>query len=183
MATLTTYTQAHFPAVLKWQVIAFMKMEWASIFTGPGRFISEPYPPDLDPLHFVAAEGDALISYASIIGFNLEHAGRSYQVYGFGNMFTFPPYRREGFGRQVLDLATTTIQNSGADLAILFCDPKLEPFYAASGWQPTHSPTRLGSPTDYEPYDILRMIYFASAHGRHSQPDFNHHPLYIQSPW
>ena len=35
----------------------------------------------------------------------LDHAGQTYDVAGLGNVFTFPPYRREGFGSRVVDAA------------------------------------------------------------------------------
>jgi hypothetical protein len=66
--------------------------------------------PTADPMDFAAYEGDSLISYAATIRLELDHAGERYEAGGLGNMFTFPPYRREGFGRQVLDLATGNLK-------------------------------------------------------------------------
>jgi hypothetical protein len=60
----TTYTDADFPSALKWQVLAFMRVQWPSIFTGERQFVTDTYSPELDPVHFVAAEGELLISYA-----------------------------------------------------------------------------------------------------------------------
>ena len=110
MPDLAIYQQSDLPAALKWQAIAFIKTERPFIFTGDFVFLTEPYPPELDPVHFVAAEGDSLISYASLLRLSLDHAGTVYEVYGFGNMFTFPPYRRQGYGRRVLELATDFIR-------------------------------------------------------------------------
>lgn len=66
MPNLAIYQQSDFPAALKWQTITFMKVEWPSIFTGDFMFLAEPYPPELHPIHFVVAEGESLISKASI---------------------------------------------------------------------------------------------------------------------
>ena len=150
MPEVTVYLQSDLPAVLKWQAIAFIKTEWPFVFTGDDLFLTDPSPPDMDPVHFVVAEGDSLISYASIFRLNREHAGTRYAVYGFGNLFTFLPYRRQGYGGRVLTAATDFIQKSDVDVAILFCEPHIEGFYAARGWETVAAPTRIGIPDGYE---------------------------------
>jgi len=180
---LTLYQQPDFPAVYKWQAIAFMRMEWSSIFQGDNLYMSEIYPPEYQPVHFVLAEGDTLLSYGTLLKLNLIHAGIDYQVYGFGNLLTFPPFRRHGYGGQILEAATQFIQQNDVDAAILFCDPHLESFYAAKAWVSTHSPTRLGQPDQYEDYESLRMMLFVSEKGRQSEADFETQPLYIDWPW
>jgi len=183
MPALKIYRQADFPAVLKWQAIAFMRGEWPFVFTGPGKFAAETYPPEYHPVHFAAIEGDTLLSYAAVLRLELEHAGESYTSYGFGNMFTFLPYRREGYGHRVLGLATDFIRRSDVDIAVLFCDPTLEAFYAASGWETTASPTRIGVPSAYETHHVTRMMLFVSEQGKAGKADFDTYPLYIGETW
>jgi len=183
MPALSIYSQTEFPVIFKWQAIAFMRCEWSDIFQGENLYMPETYPPENHPIHFVLAEGETLISYAAIMEVRLHHGGNVYHVYGFGNMFTFPPFRKHGYGEQVLLTATNYIRASAVDLAILFCDPKLEGFYAASGWQATHSPTRLGQPDQYQVYEPSRMMLFLSEKGRVHQKDLDNQPVYIDWPW
>jgi hypothetical protein len=183
MPAVTLYHQDDFPPLLRWQAIAFMRVEWPFVFRGAGKFAADTYPPELAPVHFVAAEGDSLISYAAVLRLALDHAGTTYDVYGFGNMFTFPPYRREGYGRQVLDLATRFILQSDVDVAILFCGPGLEPFYAASGWETVRSPTYVGSPGHAHLHDALKMMLFVSAKGKAGKVAFATEPLTIEEAW
>lgn len=183
MPALTVYPQTDFPAVLKWQALAFMRVEWPFIFTGPDKFVSDTYPPVFHPVHFTATEGDTLLTYAATLHLNLPHAGHMYSSYGFGNMFTFPPYRGEGHGQHVLALATNFIQQSSIDVAVLFCDPTLEAFYARSGWHVIHTPVRIGTPSAYEPHAVTPMMLFVSQKGQHGKGDFERQPLYIESPW
>jgi GNAT superfamily N-acetyltransferase len=183
MPSFKTYQQPDLPAALKWQVIAFLKTEWPFIFTGDDVFLAEPYPPERDPVHFVAAEGESLISYASAFRLSLDHADARYEVYGFGNMFTFPPYRRQGYGSRVLESATDFIKGSNVDVAILFCDSQLEGFYAACGWEVLPSPTRVGTPNDYEVHEGSRMMLAVSDKGRRGQLGFVEQPLYVEWPW
>ena len=183
MPTLTIYEQQNFPSVYKWQAIAFMRCEWASIFQGDILYLSETYPPEFDPIHFVMAEGESLLSYATLLQRDLLHANQKYIIYGFGNMFTFPPYRNQGYGQKVLQTATEFIQQSNVDVGILFCDKSLEKYYAAKGWLPTYSPTYLGYPKKQLLYEPLRMMLFVSEKGKSAQRDFENSPLWIDYPW
>lgn len=184
MPTFTTYSQADFPDVFKWQAIAFMRCEWPSIFEGSLTYLSETYPPEMKPIHFVAIHGETLVSYAAILRLSLHHADQPFTVYGFGNMFTFPPYRGHGYGKQILALATDYILNSDVDVGILFCDTTLAPFYAQSDWQRTLSPTRIGQPQRFEPEEqVLRMMCFVSLHGRGYRQAFEEEPVYVEWTW
>ena len=177
MPALRIYTQQDFPSVYNWQAIAFMRCEWPSIFQGDILYLTEPYPPELDPVHFVMAEGDSLLSYATIMKRDLSHAGHDYTIYGFGNMFTFAPYRKQGYGRKVLQAATNFIHESTVDVAGLFCDKSLEGYYALEGWLATHSPTYLGYPEERRLYDPLRMMLFISKRGKVAERDFENSPV------
>lgn len=183
MPELTIYQQPHFPAIYKWQAIAFMRMEWSSIFYDDNLYMSETYPPELQPVHFVMAEDDSLLSYASLLKLSLQHAGIDYLIYGFGNLLTFPPYRSRGYGGQILQAATEFIQQSNVDAGILFCDHLLESFYAEKGWVATPSPTRLGTPDHYKEYAPSRMMLFVSEEGQRGKSDFESQPVYVDWPW
>lgn len=184
MPRLRVFQHFDFPAELKWQAVSFMRVEWPFIFTGPDRFLTEPYPPELQPVHFAIVEDNVLISYGSILQLKQPHAGEVYTLYGLGNVFTFPPYRREGFGRQVVEAATRYILASTADVGALFCGARLAPYYRASGWEAMEgATTRIGTPDNYETHDVLRMMLFVSEKGKRGQRAFMHEPFYIESPW
>lgn len=183
MPTLHVYSQSDFPSIFKWQAIAFMRCEWSDIFQGENLYMPETYPPENLPIHFALAEGDTLVSYAAVMQVNLAHAGTDYHIAGFGNMFTFLPFRKHGYGRQVLSAATDFIRRSDADAGVLFCDPGLESFYAADGWLKTASPTRQGDPERYTIYHPSRMMLFVSKKGLEHREDFECHPMYVDWPW
>ena len=71
MPKLTIFQQTWFPAIYKWHAIAFMRMEWSSIFYDDNLCMAETYPPELQPVHFVIAEDDSLLSYASLLKLSL----------------------------------------------------------------------------------------------------------------
>lgn len=183
MPTLTVYSQPDFPPILKWQALAFMRTYWPILFQGEDRDLRETFPPQADPVHFVLADGDSLLSYAAILRLEISHAGCDYRAYGLGNVFTFPPFRGLGYGMQVVQAATRYLLTSQVDIAILFCQHTRQSFYRAAGWTPSPSPTRVGRPDCYESYPGARMMLFISAHGQAGSADFEREPLYISKPW
>jgi hypothetical protein len=180
---VNTYPQSDFPPIFKWQALAFMRVEWPFVFTGDRQFVTETFPRELDPVHFVAAQSDLLISYASVFRLDLKHAGKAYKGFGFGNMLTFPSFRAQGYGTRVLSLATDFIKHSDVDISILFCESKRESFYMRHGWEVTLSSTRIGVPEHYKNHDLTRMMLFVSENGRRSRMDFEEQPVYIDEPW
>jgi len=184
MPDLAIYHQTDLPDSLKWQALAFIKTEWPFIFSGEHQFLTDPCPPDMNPVHFVAAEGQSLIGYASIFRLNIDHSEQRYEIYAFGNMFTFPPYRKRGYGKQILEMATDFILKSDVDAGILFCDKDVEAFYTAHGWGTAHAPARKGTADDYEEHEhIQTMILYVSEKGQQGKVDFDNHPLYVRWLW
>lgn len=179
----TIYQRADLPVAYMYQAIAFMRTEWPSIFQGEDQFMMETYPSFLSPVHFIVAEGDALISYAEVLRLDFPHREHIYRIYGFGNLFTFQPYCGQGYGKQVTSLATDFIMKSDIDGAILFCDTKLTSFYEQFGWRKNQSPTRIGTPDDYEIYETERMILPVSDKCQKHAQDFDRQPVYVESPW
>ncbi len=183
MPQYNVYSQFGFPPGLKRQALAFMREQWPSLFTREPACAAETFVAALDPVHFVATERDLLVSYASIVPLNVEHAGKAYMAYALGNMFTFPSFRGHGCGTRVLRSATDFIHHCDVDIAILFCEPKHECFYARNGWEATRSPTRIGAPGRYEVHDLSRMMLFVSEKGRGGRKDFQERACYLKLPW
>jgi hypothetical protein len=114
----------------------------------------------------------------------LTHAGRSYDIAAFGNVFTFPAFRGEGYDHQVVDAAVQAIQTSAVDVGIVFCKPHLLAFYRASGWESMDGAgTRVGTPANFTDHPYQRLMLFVSDHGRRARSAFAQSPLYIESPW
>lgn len=136
------------------------------------------------PVVFSIVEGGQLISRAEVIEVEIAHSSQRYKVCGICNVFTFPLFRNQGYGKLVVEAATNYILGSDADVGILFCDPKLELFYAAKGWEVfNNSLTRIGSPDNYKPYSSNRMMLFVSEKGKSGRSTFVHQPMYIKHIW
>jgi hypothetical protein len=84
----------------------------------------------------------------------------------------------------VLQAAAQYLDASSVDLAMLFCHPTLEAFYARSGWEACQTAeTRIGTPESYTVDHDLHMMRFISAQGKQAGQAFSTNPLYIAWPW
>jgi len=115
--------------------LSFLRCEWPFLFTGANRLRARPFG-DLCATYVLRADGEVLFSYAEVLAVVGRRAGEPVNVLGLSNVFTFPPYRREGHASEIMRTVRELINASDAELAILFCEERLEVFYAARGWQP-----------------------------------------------
>jgi len=134
--TITTqvYSDDTIPQNLTWQALSFLRCEWPFLFTGTNRLRTRPVG-GWGTTCVVQADGEVLLSYAEVLRLTAVRAGEPARVLGLSNVFTFPPYRREGHASAIMRAVADIIHDSDGELAILFCDEELAPFYGARGWQ------------------------------------------------
>ena len=181
MPELQIYRDWDFPDSLNWQAVSFMRVAWPGI---EGGLLTRTYPATLDPTHFALIDGPLLLSYAATILLPADHAGRRYRIGGMGNVFTYPSFRRRGFGAIVIRAATAALDAGDADVGCLFCAPTLVPFYEAAGWTPiAGARTTTGAASAVEIAEEVRMMRFISDSGRAGQRDFATRDLHLDHVW
>lgn len=86
--------------------------------------------------HFVLYENGAPRAHASALRHEIALDGRPMVIGGLGLVITVPEARGRGFARQVIGRATEFLRKDlGASFGLLFCLPRLVPFYQSQGWQ------------------------------------------------
>jgi GNAT superfamily N-acetyltransferase len=175
---------ASLPDYFECQIRAFIRIAWFDAYTFD---LDAPVTPEeWHPAHVVLADKHAVISYAGIVWRFIEFAGQTYKVYGLSSVFTYPAYRKHGYGRQVVEAATAYIvQQPDADLAILFTDPELEPFYGEQGWHAMRRTAILiGDKEKPSVYHAFAMMLFLSEKGKQAKPGFENSQIYFaEYPW
>ena len=193
MASIHFYSAAELPDHLLWQVRSFVRMRWTFLFGSHERMRRGLWwMESLAPVHAVLVENEILISYGAIVRKVLEHAGEAYTTLGLNGVFTFPDFRREGYGNRLVKAATHHIEANGeADIAVLFCRPELMKFYGSAGWErQDHAVTLVGAadrPRRVEADQATserRMMLFLSEKGKQARTSFWDHPVYFgESEW
>jgi GNAT superfamily N-acetyltransferase len=85
--------------------------------------------------HVMGYVGGRLVSQIILSSQDILAGSQSLRIAGVGGVATHPDWRRLGFARRLLKAAEDLIRSEGGyDFAMLFCDPKMIPYYASCGY-------------------------------------------------
>ncbi len=187
MTDLLLFFDNDFPPEYRCQVLTFLRIQWPKGFVGENRLRNWITRPEYHPVHVILEEAGLVISHAEVVWKNLEHAGESYKTYGLTGELTFPSFRGQGYGLQVIQAATDYIRSRpDADIGMFHCSPNLRSFYMKTGWIPMEGTiTYIGSRENPIEANELRMMQFFSEKGRCGQEAFEHVPVFFDedSTW
>ncbi len=167
------------PAHYGQQIRDFIRIHWHDAYA---YNLNAPVcPTEWHPRFCVMVNGPALLSSATAVWKMLDHAGQSYKVYGLSGVLTYPAFREKGYGRHVVEAATTYIRTAGdADIAILWTGSDRHTFYTYTGWEHPESITfTLGDPNNPQPFDAHLMMQFLSERAQRHRADFENGPVYF----
>lgn len=180
MPTTTIYhSTKELPDYFECQIRAYIRFLWHDHYFYD---LDEPLAlAESHPHYVVLSDRHALISAATIVWANTIIDGHSFRIYGLGNVFTYPAFRKQGYGQQVVKTATEFIQSQQkADMGILFTDKTLEGFYGQSGWEYIPDLSVYMGPIDnLERYDAFSMMLFLSDKAQGYRIHLNEHTLFL----
>jgi hypothetical protein len=108
--------------------------------------------------HFIAEEGGRPLSHVGVVKTSVSVGGRQLTVGGVGGVVTVP----EAQGRHLVhagmrQAAEFICHELGADYGMLFCLPRLEPFYARQGWLAVEDEVEIDQPDGKRvwPYRVM----------------------------
>ncbi len=174
------YPQNQLPAHLKCQILSFLRIEWTDGFVGENRLRDWISRKENNPISFVLVENDILISHTEVVWKYLEHAREIYKVYGLSGVFTYPAFRKQGYGKQVVALATDYIDKSDADIGMVHTGAPTKEFYRKNGWIPMDQAiTLIGSKQNPIVSAQVLLMRFLSEKGKTSRASFESVPFYF----
>ncbi len=186
MAELLVTPQTQLPPDIACQILSFLRITWPEGFLGENRLRDWITREEHHPLSFALVEHGLLIAHAQVVWKMLEHAGVRYKTYGITGVFTYPSFRGQGYGLQVVQAATDYIAQSDADIGMFHCDPELKAFYAQAGWLPMEGAvTLIGARANPVVTNELMMMQFYSEKGRCGKETFLTVPVFFDedSTW
>ncbi|MGE0539180.1 MAG: GNAT family N-acetyltransferase [Dehalococcoidia bacterium] len=173
-----TYAAAALPSHLRWQILDFLRMEWPEGFAGDNRLREWISPAHEHPMHIVLVDGDLLVSHTEVKRKDLEHDGVIYKAYGLSGVLTYPQFRREGYGLQVVEAGKRHIERTDADIAIF--NSRLRGFYERAGFIPMESlHMTYGDPAHPTVSDETTFMLFLTEKGRAGRRSFETRPVYF----
>ncbi|MBO0881774.1 MAG: GNAT family N-acetyltransferase [Mycobacterium sp.] len=130
------YSDDALPAVLKWQVLSFLRIVFPDGFVGPDRYRDWITQPKHQPYHLLYVANDLVVSHVEIVRRQIDHGGATFAAYAPTGVLTFPTFRREGWAGALVRKAVDRIEASDADLGLICCAPENVDFYVRnSGWK------------------------------------------------
>ena len=180
MVDVSSFPSSDLPPHLKCQILSFIRVEWWWVFQGKNQFWDYTIK-DTHPVNVIIHEQDVIISHVEVNWRMLTHKAKSYKVYGLSAVFTYPAFRKQGFGKQAVQAATDYIQQSDADIAMLFCLPHLKGFYEACGWTYMQNTSTLyGNPDIPEQDDeVILLMSFVSNTAKQDRNQFDDTSIYV----
>lgn len=176
---------AALPAHIYWQVQTFLRtMQWGEPFED-GDSLPPIEDDALHPTYAAVCNGDVLLAFAGLIQKTLTFADEEWICGGVGSVFTFPAFRKQGYGRQVVEAITAHMRRTPSiDFGLLWTNPRNQNFYAHSGWEVIPELTTLtGSESNPEIYDDeVPIMVFCSQRAKVARALFEQGRLYI-GPW
>jgi hypothetical protein len=180
MPVLTYFPQSDLPPEIECQILSFLRIHWPDGFEGENRLRGWITRIDFHPVSYVLLENGLLIAHAQVVWKLLEHAGETYLTYGLTGVFTYPSFRGQGYGLEVIRAASQAITHSGADIGMFHCSPALGRFYALAGWTPMEGAvTYVGTRDAPVQVDELMMMQFFSEKGQRGRETFLSIPVFF----
>ena len=167
------------PLEINLQITSFIRLVWGGDTKGDDRFWQMSDPEGVVE-HYYIAERGVLISHELVRRLTITHMGESYAVLGVGGVFTYPAFRKEGYGAQVVAAFSDDIRASNADLGLLFTSERHYSFYAAHGWIPLNRRgVFAGNPNQPEFRDSGVMLLPVSEKVQTHLNDFEQTAMYV----
>lgn len=172
------YEDSKLPGYLKYQAFSFLRIQYPVSFLGKNKLRNWITQSPYHPLHFVLVESDLLISYVGVVWKNLMHAGKIYKTYGLSGVFTFPSFRKQGYGLKLIKKAKEYLDKSDGDI-VIFTSIHLG-FYEKAGFIHLKEAKILqGNPKHPEEVKENVFMLFLSKKGKDGKKDFETLPIYF----
>lgn len=167
------------PERFKCQILSFVRIEWPELFSGEQRLRDWTSRPELHPVTLLIEEEGVLISRLEVVWDTLPHMGEVYKTYGLSGVFTYPAFRKQGYGLQLVRSAKDYIQRR-ADADIVLFHSILKGFYEQAGFERMEGlVTLIGDPQSPQRSDETGFMLFLSEKGKRGRDSFEKDPVYI----
>lgn len=178
------YQGEDLPEYLKCQILSFIRHVWPDGFQGENRLRDWISREEFHPLSFVLVEEKILISHIEVMWKYVEHNNVTYKTYGLSGVFTYPQFRNQGYGLQLVNEAKKHIEQQMDGDIILFTS-RHKGFYEKAGFISMESAKLLkGDPKNPKIDEENIFMLFLSNKGKQGRKDFETKPFYFgETTW
>ncbi len=176
---LKIYTHDELPTAYEHQIRSYIRMLWWDVYLD--TIDPQAFETEYDPVYVCLVGGDCLYSALKVNRKVVTHQGTDYVFYGIGDVFTYPAFRKRGYGTWVVREGTDYIrQQIDGDFALLWAEEDNVDFYQRLGWEHIMDITvTMEDPQNPEPSDEEVMMIFLSERVRNNRDQFVSHDIYF----
>lgn len=98
-------------------------------------------------VHFLLYLDGTVVSHVGALKHVVTVAGQPVTVGGVGGVVTVPEAQKRGFARELMRQATSLLVDWRVDAGLLFCLPRMFPFYESQGWQVVEQTVLIDQPS------------------------------------
>jgi GNAT superfamily N-acetyltransferase len=173
------YESQDVPERFKCQILSFVRIEWPELFSGDLRLRDWTSKPEMHPITFLLEEEGVLMSHLEVVWNTLQQAGEVYKTYALSGVFTYPAFRKQGYGLQLVLSARAYIEQQ-ADVDIVLFHSTHKGFYELAGFERMdHLVTLVGDPHHPEKSRETGFMLFLSEKGKRGRSSFKKGPVYV----
>jgi len=172
------YNISDIPPLIKQQIIDFLRMEWPDGFQGENRLRNWSSKEKDHPVLFTLVEENTLISHVAVVWKHIKHLDETYKVYALSGMFTYPQFRKQGYGERILNAAKKYMLAQDGDMIIVHST--LQGFYEKAGFESMpHIVTLVGDPSNPTKSDEKVFMLCITEKGKNGKASFESAPFYF----
>jgi predicted N-acetyltransferase YhbS len=111
-------------------------------------------------LHFITEEDGRVVSHVGVLKTEVTAGGREITVGGVGGVVTIPEAQGRRYVHTAMRRAAEFMRGElGVEFGMLFCLPRLAPFYARQGWQLLEEEVEFEQPTGkiISPFRVMAL--------------------------
>lgn len=111
-------------------------------------------------LHFLLELDGQLVSHVGILKHAIRLGARSVTFAGFGGVVTVPQAQGQGYASTLINKALgLAFDEWHVDAGLLFCLPRMLPYYERRGWGALEHPVLIDQPSGRIPAPLPVMVY------------------------
>lgn len=170
--------EATIPQGIKQQILDFLRIVWKDGFRGDNHLRDWISKEEYHPVFFVFVEKNMLISHVAVVWKHIMHKGQTYKMYALSGMFTYPQFRKQGYGLKLAKKAVEYMRKQDGDMILVHSC--LRGFYEKAGLKPLPEViTLVGNPQKPKKDNQSAFGMFLSERGKQGRKYFESEPFYF----
>lgn len=180
MTDLLVFKQDELPDIWYHQILSFQRIVWPEGFENENFYRDWITKPEDNPISILLTHGNLLISHVQVVSRKITHMGNDFIFYGLTGVLTYPSFRKQGYGKQVVQEGMKYIDGqANRDIVLFSCEEKNVPFYQKCGWVFNDIPVFEGDESDPKLTKSRVAMQFVSAKAKQHQEKFTENPIFF----